>query len=413
MAVSTTKFKGQEANVAATRERREIPFARPLIGDEEKKAVLEVLSGPTLVHGPKSHQFEADFAALTGAPYAVSVSSCTAGMHLVYEAWGITEGDEVIVPAQTHTATAHAVIMAGGTPVFVDAESMIGNIDIDQIEAAITPHTKAIVVVHYLGVPVDMEAVTAIARKYNLKVLEDCALSLGATYNGQHTGLLGDAGCFSFYPVKHMTTAEGGMVITKDQSLATRVTRTRAFGVDKTPAERAEPGMYDVTMHGYNYRMNEIEAAIGVEQLKKVPGWLRKRLQHAQMLRQLLSDVPGVRQLGPNPFDVGGAAYCHSIILEDDSMSRAEVVEELKARGVGTSVYYPRPVPHMSYYREKFGYTLDTFPVAAHISARSIALPVGPHLSDDDVGYIAEQVRAVCSVTTTSSSSLESRQRLS
>lgn len=371
---------------------RVIPFARPLIGDEEKKAVLEVLAGSVLVHGPKSLEFEQAFARLTGAPYAVSTSSCTAAMHLTYMAWGIGVGDEVIVPAQTHTATAHAVIMAGAKPVFIDAEEETGNIDIKQLSGLITDRTKAIAVVHFLGVPVDMTPVVKIARRHNLKVLEDCALALGATYNKQHVGLLGDAGCFSFYPVKHMTTAEGGMLITRNAALATRITRTRAFGVDRTPAERTEPGMYDVTMLGYNYRMNELQAAIGVEQLKKTPTWLAIRQNHWQRLKEQLQSVPGIRSISTE----AAAAYCHSILVEDEKLQRAEVVTELSKRGVGTSVYYPRPVPHMTYYRETFGYSLTTYPVAATISARSIALPVGPHLSDEDIDYIAEQVGAVC-----------------
>lgn len=375
---------------------RTVPFAHPLIGEEEKGAVLEVLSGTVLVHGPKSHEFEEAFARYTGAPYAVSVSSCTAAMHVVYEAWGIGAGDEVIVPAQTHAATAHAIIMAGATPVFVDSERATGNIDIDQLESKVTERTKAIAVVHFLGLPVDMQRVIEIANRYDLKVLEDCALSLGATYHGWHTGLLGQAGCFSFYPVKHMTTAEGGMVITKDRNVAERVMRTRAFGIDRTPAERSEPGIYDVTMHGYNYRLNEVQAAIGIEQLKKVPGWLATRRWHASRLREQLASVAGIRQLGADP-GTAGAAYCHSIVLEEETWSRPEVVAELNRRGVGTSVYYPRPVPHMTYYRKTFGFTTDSFPVAAEISSQSIALPVGPHLSEEDIRYVATQVREVCS----------------
>lgn len=357
--------------------------------------MLEVLSGTTLVHGPKSREFEEAFARFTGAAHAVSVSSCTAAMHLAYEAWGIGEGDEVIVPAQTHTATAHAVIMAGATPVFVDSEFVTGNIDIDQIGLAITERTKAIAVVHFLGLPVDMDRVVSLARQHKLKILEDCALALGATYKGQHVGLLGDAGCFSFYPVKHITTAEGGMLVTGDRSLADRVALTRAFGVDKTPAERAEPGVYDVTMHGYNYRLNEIQAAIGVEQLRKAPAWLLLRRRNAGQLFELLAGIPGIYQLGEG-LGGRGAAYCHSIVVSEELGERAAIAARLRSRGIGTSVYYPRPVPHMTYYQHQFGYRLDSFPVAARISYQSIALPVGPHLNETDMAYIAEQVRYVC-----------------
>src|SRR5207302_1642699 len=219
-------------NRNGTRAMREIHFGRPTIGDAERAAVMEVLKGPILVHGPRAVAFEKDFAAWTGAPHAVSTSSCTAALHLVYFYLGLGSGDEVIVPAQTHAATAHAVELTGATPVFVDAERRTGNIDIAQIEAALTPRTRAISVVHYLGLPVDMDRVTAIARKRDLFVVEDCALSLGSRYRGIHTGLLGDVGCFSFYPVKHITTAEGGMITTTRPEVAAKIARQKAFGVD-------------------------------------------------------------------------------------------------------------------------------------------------------------------------------------
>ncbi len=374
---------------------REIPFGKPILGEEERQAVLDVLGGTMLVHGPRAKQFEEDFAAFTGAPHAVSVASCTAGMHLAYLAWGIGAGDEVIVPAQTHTATAHAVAFTGAMPVFVDAEPATGNLDVTALEAAVTPRTKAISVVHFLGVSVDMPAVLAVARRHNLRVLEDCALAVGTRLDGVHAGLHGDAGCFSFYPVKHMTTAEGGMFITRHGDLAAKVTHLKAFGVDRVVGERKEPGIYDVTALGYNYRMNELEAALGVEQLKRVPDFLAKRADNFAALRDALHEVP---QLDTLLGEGEGTCshYCLSAVLRDDiAPRRAEVVAALKARGVGTSVYYPQPVPHMTYYRERFGFGADTFPCAAAISHRSIALPVGPHLTPDDMAYVAGSLRAV------------------
>src|SRR3989344_2185481 len=191
---------------------RQIPFARPMIDAAEMSAVTAVLRSDTLVHGPHTEAFEQAFAAFTGAPAAVAVSSCTAAMYLAYLYLGIGLGDEVVVPAQTHTATAHAVELCGARPVFVDAEKETGNIDIAQVAKAITKKTKAIGIVHYLGMPVDMEKINRLAKKHGLLVVEDCALAVGTYYKGTHAGLLGDAGAFSFYPVKHMTTSEGGMV---------------------------------------------------------------------------------------------------------------------------------------------------------------------------------------------------------
>ena len=196
-----------------------IPFGKPLIDHKEINLVTKVLKSGIYVHGPKSKEFEEKFKKFTKAKNAISVSSCTAGMHLIYFSLGIGKGDEVIVPAQTHIATAHAVELTGAKPVFIDCDNKTGNIDAQKIEEKINIRTKAICVVHYLGIPVNMKEIIKIARKKKLFVLEDCALSLGAKYNNIHTGLIGDAGVFSFYPVKHITTAEGGIVITNNNNL--------------------------------------------------------------------------------------------------------------------------------------------------------------------------------------------------
>ena len=372
---------------------RDIPFGRPQIGAEERAAVLDVLNGSTLVHGPITTEFERVFAEFTGAPYAVSASSCTAGMHLVYLAIGLGPGDEVIVPAQTHTATAHAVELCGAKAVFVDADLTTGNIDIPAIKDALTDRTRAISVVHYLGVPVDMDEILHIARDFGLFVLEDCALAVGARYRDTHVGILGDAGCYSFYPVKHMTTAEGGMVITRDKALAEKITKLRAFGIDRHHGERKLPGMYDVTMLGYNYRMNELEAAIGVQQVKKLPTFLASREDNFRVLSTELRKLPSICQLAPPPADCRSAFYCLSILLEQNLLqNRWGIIERLNSNGIGTSIYYPKPVPMMSYYKDKYGYSEADFPIASRISDATISLPVGPHLSVDDMQYIAAKM---------------------
>ena len=375
---------------------RTIPFGKPLLGEEEKRAVMEVLNGPILVHGPKAEAFENDFAAFTGAPETVSVSSCTAGMHLIYFTLGYGPGDEVIVPAQTHVATAHAVELTGARPVFVDAEPESGNIDIEQIEAAITPRTRAISVVHYLGVPVDMPAVVEIARRHNLFLLEDCALSPGAKVDDVHTGLHGDAGVFSFYPVKHITTAEGGMIILRDRKLAAKLRLKKAFGVDRTHGERKVPGVYDTVTLGFNYRMSEIHAAIGIEQVKKLPGFLAQRAKNHQALSQSLSGAPRLSVL-PAPMNrLQSCHYCLSVVLDDDlAPLRPKILTALAERGIGASVYYPQPVPRMTYYKEKYRYEASRFPHAARISDASIALPVGPHLDRNDMEEIASNLKGI------------------
>lgn len=371
-----------------------IPFGKPIIGDEERQAVMEVLNGTMLVHGPKAKAFEAAFSEFAGGN-AVSIASCTAGLHLAYFDLGLGPGDEVIVPAQTHSATAHAVEYCGASCVFVDADDSTGNIDIEQVEAAITPSTRAISVVHFLGKPVDMDRVNAIAGRHDLFVLEDCALSIGASYKGQHTGLLGDAGCFSFYPVKHMTTAEGGMFITKHDDLAERITKKKAFGVDRVVGERKVPGIYDVNMLGYNYRMNELEAALGLEQLKRMPDFLEKRRENYAVLASGLDELDELVVIDSESTDQCTASYyCLSVILDPSIRERRfEIVDGLNKQGVGTSVYYPKPVPHMTYYKEKYGYDEKAFPNASAISYGSVALPVGPHLDASDMEYIIESMK--------------------
>ena len=372
----------------------QLPFGRPIIGEEEKKAVIEVLSGHILVHGPKVKDFEVKFSRVTGAPYAISVSSCTAAMHLAYFDLGLEIGDEVIVPAQTHVSTAHVVEFTGAKPVFVDAEIKTGNIDIQQIENSVTEKTKAIAVVHFLGMPVDMDKINTIAQKYNLFVLEDCALALGTYYKGTHAGLLGDVGCFSFYPVKHMTTAEGGMLTTKDSKLAERINRKKAFGLDRFVGERKIQGVYDVNFLGYNYRMNEIQAALGVEQLRKINGFLERRKKNYLYLYGLLREIDEIDLFEPERKGFKSSYYCLSMILGEIIASKKyELVNALNKRNIGTSVYYPRPVPHFTYYKNKYGYSDNSFPVASRISYHSVALPVGPHLKIGEMEYIFKSVK--------------------
>ena len=375
---------------------RNIPFGKPVIGDQERRAVMEVLGGTQLVHGPRAKQFEADFTTFVGGGYALSAASCTAGLHLAYLHLGIGSGDEVIVPAQTHVATAHSVEYTGAKPVFVDADHDTGNIDIEQIESAITPRTRAISVVHYLGLPVDMTSVMALARKYELFVVEDCALAIGGKFKGTHVGLIGDVGVFSFYPVKHITTAEGGMLITRHSHVAEHVLRLKAFGYDKMLGERVVPGLYDVDMLGYNYRMNEIEAAIGVEQLKRIGTFLERRTANNSALRNAISEISEVRPLADGGGDFEHAYYCLAIILEDRiAGKRFDIISGLSQEGVGTSMYYPGPVPHLKYYQDRYKLGNTPFPNATKISQQSIALSVGPHLDEDDMHYTAAALKKV------------------
>lgn len=370
----------------------QIHFGRPMIGDEERDAVVEVMSSPQLVHGPRAKAFEAAFAAWLGPDvHATTVSSCTAGLHLAYMHLGIGAGDEVIVPAQTHVATAHAVEITGARPVFVDCVRETGNIDVEAMAQAITPRTRAISVVHFLGLPVDMVRVMEVARRHDLFVIEDCALAIGASLDGRACGLWGDVGVFSFYPVKHMTTAEGGMVVSRHADVVASIANIKAFGYDRGLGDRKVAGVYDIVRLGLNYRMNEIAAAIGLVQVGKLADFQRRRMDNAAALRQALAGVPKVSLLADGDGRFVHGNYCLTVVLDGAlAERRTDVIEGMKARGIGTSVYYPVPVPLSSYYREKYGWQPEAFENAARISHTSVALPIGPHLGVDDMRRIAQ-----------------------
>lgn len=376
---------------------RTVPFARPWLDDDDRRAVADVLQGHILTHGPRCKGFEAEFAAFMGAgAHAVSVSSCMAALHLASLHFGLGPGDEVVLPAQTHVATAHAVEWVGARPVFVDCDPRDGNVTAERIEAALTERTRAISLVHFVGIPCSMTDIAALARERGLTLIEDCALAVGGRYDGVHVGLHGDAGCFSFYPVKHLTTAEGGMFVSRHADVAEQVARLRAFGVDRRHEERTIPGMYDVPMLGLNYRMSELQAALGSSQLARVGENLARRRRHFERLRDALADVAGARVLDAADPKAVSSHYCLTLVLPPGAAARrVEIVARLQEKGVGTSVYYPQPVPRMRYYRDKYGYDGAAYPEAEAISDRSLALPVGPHLEPDDVDYVARTVRAV------------------
>jgi perosamine synthetase len=367
-----------------------VPFARPIIEDEEIAAVTTVLKASrTLTNGGRVAEFERGFSDYIGGGQCLAVSSCTAALHMACMALDIGPGDEVIVPALTFAASAHAVEAVGATPVFVDSYPTSGVMDPDQVEALITPSTKAIMVVHYAGRPAYMGSILALARTRGIAVIEDCATSLGAYHSRRHVGLLGDIGCFSFHPVKHLTTGEGGMFVTRRPELYERGKLLREFGKDASVynnarSDRSCLGHYDIKTFGLNYRMTEMQGAIGVAALAKMEKRLKIRKQNYAHLRHHLSAF--------TPLDLGGdeaAAYCFVAILPDGA-DQAEFRLGMARRYVETTVYYPGPLPFLGYYAEKYGYKRGEFPAAEKISSRGIALPCGPHLGGTHMEYIVK-----------------------
>lgn len=373
-----------------------IPFGKPQIDEAAKTAVLDVLDSGMLVHGKVTETFEDAFAERIGVQHAIAVSSCTSGLYLTLFCQGIGPGSKVAVPAMTHVATAHSVELLGAEPVFVDVAAETGNMDPAALEATLSSldgGLDAIIPVHYLGLPCDMTAIRKIAATAGAFVLEDCALAVDATFEGRKAGGLGLAGSFSFYPVKHMTSIEGGMVTTDDPTLAHELRRRRAFSYNRMLGDRSRPGMYDIDGLGGNFRMSEVEAAVGLSQLSQLDTFQTARRRNDAILREALSAVPGLHifpdQWGP----AQSSHYCFNIVLpKDGSVDRGAMQDALKARNVGTSIHYPGAVPLFSYYREKYGAAPGSYPIAEWLGAQTISLPVGPHVDPTAAEHIASAV---------------------
>ena len=289
-------------------------------------------------------------------------------------------------------ATAHAAEYCGARPLFVDVMPESGNLDATAAAevADKAGNIRAVLPVHYLGLPCDMDALGAIAARHDAMIVEDCALAIDATYGDRKAGTLGDTGCFSFYPVKHMTSIEGGMLTTDNDELAARVEKLRAFGYDRSLGERSEPGVYDIDALGLNFRMNEVEAAVGLTQLGKLDDFQKARARNYDALAAALQDIEELSVFEARQGKSQSSHYCLNVVLpKDGRIVRRDVVAHLKSVGVGSSVHYPVALPLSRYYREKYGYQPGDFPIAEWLAAQTISLPVGPHLATGDPEYIA------------------------
>ncbi len=370
-----------------------IAFGKPLIGAEEERAVLEVLRSGWLAHGPKTKEFEAAFAAEAGTKHAVSVSSCTAALHLSLLALGVGPGDEVIVPAQTHVATAHAALYVGATPAFADIDPVTYCIDPADVARKLSARTRAVAVVHFAGAPCDMESILAIAGSRGLAVVEDCAHAVGTRYRGRPAGSFGRTGCFSFYPVKHITTGEGGMLVTDDDTIAEAAYQQRAFGIDVPAYYRRKPGVYDTPRLGFNYRMTDIAAAMGIVQLRRAAEGLRRRTENAGILSGKLAGIPGLVPPAVPAGCVHGFLFYQLRVTPEFPVGRDEVVALLRKEGIGASIYYATPVHRMTLYRNLFGADAVRLPEAERAAEQTVALPVNPPLDASDMEAIAGVLR--------------------
>ncbi len=374
-----------------------LPYGRQCLDEDDIAAVVEVLCSGWLTTGPKVAEFEETFARTVGAKHAVAVSSGTAALHTAMYAIGIGPGDEVIVPAMTFAASANCVVFQGGTPVFADVDPDTLLLDPAQVEARITPRTKAIIAVDYAGQPCDYDTLQAIARRHGLTLVADACHALGGGYRGRPVGSLADVNTFSFHPVKHITAGEGGMVTTDDPELARRMRTFRNHGItsDHRQREKAGSWFYEMADLGYNYRLTDFQCALGISQLRKVPGWVAHRQEIARRYDAAFTEIPAVRPLGVRG-DVSHAYHLYVIQLDLAQLraTRAEVFAALRAEGIGVNVHYI-PVHLHPFYREKFGTGPGMCPVAEQAYEQIISLPIFPRMTDKDVEDVIAAVRKV------------------
>jgi dTDP-4-amino-4,6-dideoxygalactose transaminase len=370
---------------------RKIPFSAPDIQDSDLQAVESVIRSGWLAHGKYSERLEELFCKYTGAKYATTVSNCTAGLHLSCLAARFGPGDEVIVPAQTHTATAHAVEYTGAKAVFGDVDLLSGNIALEELDRKLTDKTKGIIPVHMAGYPCDMEKIKIFCQKHNLILIEDCAHAIGTNFNGIHTGNFGITGNFSFYPTKQITTGEGGIVISNDKDIINEIKKLKAFGIDTPPELRTKPGVYDVQGLGYNYRMTDFQAALGVGQMERYGENVTGRRKNAKLYCKILKEI---NEISFTEYSDDHSYFLFQIIL-DKPIDRDRILMGLKENGVGVSIHYATPVPLMSYYKNKYGYKDKDFPNAVHYGNQSISLPVHAKLTESDIEYICQTLLKV------------------
>ena len=360
--------------------------------------MVETLQSGWITTGPKVKQFEEEFEKSTGASHAVAVNSGTAALHLALEAVGVKEGDEVIVPTMTFAATAEVVLHFKAKPVLVDCRRDTLNIDPDQIEKAITPKMKAIIPVHFGGQPCDMEQILDIARRHNLKVIEDAAHALPARFQGKMVGTIGDITCFSFYATKTITTGEGGMITTENPEYAEKMRIMGLHGISKDAWKRSaakSSWYYEILHPGYKYNMTDIAAAMGIEQLKKCYQFWERRKWIAAMYNKGLGDLPEIA----TPVVLDGVQhswhlYIIQLNLDRLRITRNEFIESLKKENIRTSVHFI-PLHLHPYYQNTFGYRPEDFPNATAVFERIISLPIYPKMTEADVQDVIQAVRKI------------------
>ena len=373
-----------------------VPFFLPYVDSKDITEIKKAASAPFLTNGPKLDIFEQKFKKFTKSKYAIGVSNATAALYLSLKALGIKKNDEVIVPDLTFVATANVVLQVGATPVLVDIDDETLNISTESIIKNISRKTKAIIPVHLAGTPCDMQKIMKIARSNSLKVIEDCAHGIGTSYNKKHVGNFGNAGCFSFYPTKNLTTIEGGMIITNDEKIADFIQLARNHGMSRSLMSRyssGKPWEYDVKDIGYNYRLDEIRSTLGISQLQKLTMLNKKRLGAFHYYNKGLKNIPGV--IVPNKKNFENNS-CHLYIIRitsDAKISRDRLFYGLQKKGIGSSVHY-KPLHKFTLFRKK-GISRNSLSVSKRIYKEILSLPMYPQLTRHSQDYVIKSIKNI------------------
>jgi len=376
-----------------------LPFSAPTIEDAEINEVVDSLRSGWITTGPKVKRFEEAFKAYVGAPFAIPLSSATAGLHLTLLALGIKDGDEIITTPMTFASTVSMIILCGGTPVLVDTEPGTLNIDVSLIRAKITPRTRAVIPVHFAGQACDMDPLFDLAREFNLTIIEDAAHAAGTEYKGRRVGSLESISIFSFHPNKNITTGEGGMVCTADEALAEEISLLKFHGMSREAWKRFSASgtpNYDILMPGFKYNMMDLQAAIGIHQLPKLDGFIDRRREVAEYYNRELAGIAELALPAYAPYEQRHAWHLYTplVRIEKLTIDRDRFMEELKKHNIGSGLHY-KAIHHHAWYRQHLNLPDSALPNASYASERILSLPLFPKMTEEDAADVVEAVKAV------------------